>query len=199
MKAYAYVIATDSGVAPNFEAPMPTLAICKPKIRLGAESGDFVIGFTGKDISPEPHGVCWAGVIQDKRTLEEYWNDPKFDSKKPNTSTTPDNIYKPSGGFLIQVPNSSHGHNNLDRDVGGRYVLSFDPAWYFGNAAPVLPDNFGLRMIGGRRGHRTVELTEAKWRKLQTWLHAQAENIEVTPSTSHGRPVASQKPARRCS
>ncbi len=198
MRAYAYVIATDGGVAPNFEAPMPTLAICKPKIRLNATPGDFVIAFTGKRISPEPHGVCWAGVVSDKQTFAEYWNDPEFASKRSDASTAPDNIYKPSGGNLIQVPNSSHGRDNMARDIDGRFVLSFEPAWYFGVVAPILPASFGLRMTGGRRGHRTIELSDNKWQKLETWLNKQANSIEVTTSTRQSS-ASCRKKSSKCS
>lgn len=179
MRAYAYIIAHDSGAAPNFEEPMPTLAICKPKIRLLAELGDVVMAFTGKRLSPEPHGVCWAGVVHNKHTFAEYWHDPKFASKKPNASITPDNIYKPSGDSLIQVPNSSHGNDDAARDIGGQYVLALEPAWYFGIAAPILPASFGLRLTVGRRNHRTVQLSNHKWQKLESWLNRQAKSMEI--------------------
>lgn len=181
MKAFAYVIVADSGAAPNFDAPMATLAICKPQIRLRAQLGDLVLAFTGRTLSPEPHGVCWAGVVKDKLTFAEYWADPAFAPKKPGISSTPDNIYRPSDkdGKFIQLSNTSHGPDGLNRDIGGRFVLAFDPTWYFGAAAPILPAKFGLRMIKKRRGHCETQLSSSEWATLRRWLdgHDQSEGF----------------------
>jgi hypothetical protein len=150
-----------------------------------------VIAFTGKQISPEPHGVCWAGVVTKKQTFAEYWVNPSFGSKKPSRSKAPDNIYKPVEGDIVQVPNSSHGPDSALRDIGGQYVLAFEPGWYFGSAAPILPARFGLRLIGGRRGHRVVELSESSWQELKKWLNDQERQIEII------RPRGEQKLKRQ--
>ena len=170
MNVFTYVIATDRGSAPNYDPPMATLAICKPKIRLAAHVGDLVVAFTGSKLSAEPHAVCWAGIVSEKLTFAEYWDDERFATKKPGRSETPDNIYRSRGGRIEQEPNSSHTLRHADRDIGGGYVLAFDPCWYFGAVGPVLPASFGLRMIRGRRGHGRVDLTEVGWKTLRGWL-----------------------------
>jgi len=149
---------------------MATLAICKPKIRLAAHVGDLVVAFTGSKLSAEPHAVCWAGIVSEKLTFAEYWDDERFATKKPGRSETPDNIYRSRGGRIEQEPNSSHTLRHADRDIGGGYVLAFDPCWYFGAVGPVLPASFGLRMIRGRRGHGRVDLTEVGWKTLRDGL-----------------------------
>lgn len=171
MKAYAYVIATDRGSAPNYEPPCATLAVCKPDIRRCAPIGSLVLAFTGSEISPEPHAVCWAGVIEDRLTFAQYWDDPRFDGKKPYRSATPDNIYRPNGKHIIQVPNTTHDDGNVVTDLSGQYVLLFDESWHFGAAGPILPSDFGLRMTGGRRRHRVHELSTLQWAALRTWLN----------------------------
>lgn len=43
MRVHTYVIAVDSGGAPNYDAPAVTLAVCKPRIRKKARIGDLVL------------------------------------------------------------------------------------------------------------------------------------------------------------
>ena len=148
MKLYTYVIQYDSGAAPNYEPPFTTLAVCKPEIRRRAEAGNAVLAFTGSNLSREPHSVCWAGVIKKKLTFAEYWRDRSFQGKKPGRSRTPDNIYEPLGDELRQVPNTTHDEGNRLTDVGGVSVLVMDPVWHFGSGGPILPVDFGLRMVG---------------------------------------------------
>jgi hypothetical protein len=172
MRIFTYVQVNDGGAAPNYDPPAVTLAVCKPRIRMKAEPGDVVLGFAGRPLGPNPHGVRWAGVVAEKLSFAEYWNDSRFRGKKPNRSATPDNIYRPLEGELVQVPNRTHGPRDIARDTGGRFVLAFDPFWRFGDAAPILPERFGLRIIIGRRGHRVTELSPRRWRELRAWLDA---------------------------
>lgn len=167
-----------------------TLAVCKPRIRQGAEVGDLVLAFTGKTLGPEPHAVRWAGIVAEKLTFAEYWRDERFEGKKPRRSETPDNIYKPTRRGLVQVPNTTHGAGNVRRDLGGEHVLVFERAWYFGEARAILPARFGLRMMSrSRRGHRVVDLTAARSRALIAWLDREAPEWEAPDAA---------KPARRC-
>jgi hypothetical protein len=182
VRVFTYVIVGDAGSAPSYDDPFVTLAVCKPKIRIAAEVGDMVLAFTGKTLSPEPHAVRWAGVVTEKLTFAEYWRDERFAGKKPNESDTPDNIYRPTRAGLVQVRNTTHGPGNVQRDLGGEYVLVFEPAWYFGEARAILPARFGLRMTAGaRRGHRVVDLTAARAGKLIDWLEREAPDWEPPP------------------
>jgi len=126
MRVFSYVIVVDRGGAPNFEPPLPTLAVCKPKIRLKADKGDLVLAFTGRTLGPEPHAVRWAGIVGERFTFEEYWNDPRFVTKKPGVADHPDNIYRPNGTGLEQVTNETHDRRSMETDLGGRHVLAFD-------------------------------------------------------------------------
>ena len=180
MKVYRYVITSDRGSAPNYDEPAATLAICKPKIRLLAQPGDLIIAFTGASISSEPHAGCWAGIVSEKLTFEQYWDDARFEKKKPEHCQTPDNIYKPVAGILTQVPNSSHQDKHIQRDLSGEFVLVINPVWRFGASGPILPAEFGLRITGGRRAHRVREISDADWGRLSIWL-AEQSKIESSP------------------
>ncbi len=174
MKVYTYVIATDAGSAPNYDPPCLTLAICKPKIRSTAEPGDLVLAFNGAALGRNPHGVRWAGIVAEKLSFTDYWHDQRFAGKKPGACSRPDNLYEPAGLDFRQVPNSVHGPTSKARDLGGRFVLTFEPWWYFGNTAPILPSEFRLRMENGRRAHRVHTLSDSDWDRLERWLKNQS-------------------------
>lgn len=186
LRVHTYVIATDAGSAPNYDPPAVTLAVCKPRIRKKAKVGDIVLAFAGSAVNPtSSHSVVWAGIVSEVLTIAEYWNDARFTSKKPDRTEVPDNFYKPTknGGFIWQR-NCVHGSEALEHDTGGLNVLVFDQAWRFGAFGPPLPQDFGLRMMVGRRGERVADLNDVEWQRLEAWLNAQSQ---VTVEPSHHR------------
>lgn len=184
MKVYRYVITVDDGGAPNFEPPFTTLAVCKPEIRRCAQAGNLVIGFAGRPLSSDPHAVRWAGVIGEQMPFADYWNDLRFQNKKPGFARMPDNIYQPTGSGLQQVPNAKHSPKNIRTDLSGQFVLVFDRVWYFGPSNPGLPAKFGLRIVGGRRHHRVTEISSRCWSELERWLDEHLPTIKPTVGPS---------------
>lgn len=198
MRVHTYVIATDAGSAPNYDAPCTTLAVCKPRIRRKTNPGELVLAFAGHSVNPyEPHSVVWAGIVAERLTFADYWNDARFQSKKPLRTATPDNFYKPArDGGLVQVENPIHGPEATDRDTGGQYVLTFDRSWRFGAHGPILSERFGLRMVHGRRGERLHDLSDASWRDLEHWLDSrQTTTTPAKHSTRRCQPTP-QPPAK---
>jgi hypothetical protein len=200
VRVHTYVIVVDSGAAPNYDRPCTTLAVCKPRIRRKANVGELVLAFAGKRVNDfEPHTVVWAGVIAEKLTFADYWNDKRFATKKPDRSPTPDNFYRPTkDGGLLWVENPVHGPEAAQHDTNGLYVLAFNPSRRFGAHGPQLPVDFGLRMTHGRRGERVMDLTNAEWHKLEAWFNEQA-TIDVPPPSSKRRcrPPSQPKPPAR--
>ena len=198
MRIHTYVIAVDSGAAPNYDAPCTTLAVCKPRIRRKAQPGELVLAFAGHKLNPhEPHTVVWAGVVSEKLSFADYWNDQRFAGKKPDRNATPDNFYRPTPeGGLRWVENPVHFPEQAEHDINGQFVLAFKPAWRFGANGPPLPDSFRLRMVGGRRGERLHDLTDAEWRRLKSWLDAQTAATRRSSSTERCRPRPAQEPDR---
>lgn len=190
MRVHTYVIATDAGSAPNYDPPAVTLAVCKPRIRKKAKVGDLVLAFAGSAVNPiSGHSVVWAGIVSEVLTFTEYWNDRRFASKKPVCTDVPDNFYKPTGnGGFVWQPNPVHGPEAQDRDTGGLNVLVFDHAWRFGAIGPLLPEDFGLRMIVGRRGEKVGDLIDSDWQRLEIWLNAQPQaTIEAASDRKSSR------------
>ncbi|MGJ4956791.1 hypothetical protein ACQR1H_14180 [Bradyrhizobium sp. HKCCYLRH2015] len=178
MHLWRYVITVDHGSAPNYGPPSVTLAICKPEIRRLAEVGDLVMAFAGrsllrgKDGKWHPDAVIWAGEVGEILSFDQYWRDSRFQTKKPDRSSRPDNIYRPRAGGYIQVRNSVHQLGDQSRDIGGRNVLVMKAAWHFGRNGVVLPAKFlKFRIeIGARRGHRRSEIGDTSKRALLAWF-----------------------------
>lgn len=192
LRVHTYVIATDAGSAPNYDMPAVTLAVCKPRIRKKAKVGDMVLAFAGSKVNPiSSHSVVWAGIVSEVLAFSEYWNDPRFASKKPGRTEVPDNFYKPTNGGFIWQPNPVHGPEAQDRDTGGLNVLVFNHAWRFGGLGPLLPEHFGLRMVS-RRGERIADLPDFKWHSLETWLNAQSQ--VTTEPTNQGKSCSNKLP-----
>ena len=148
-----------------------------------------MFAFAGKKVNPtEPHSVVWAGIVTEKMTFAKYWGDRRFAGKKPDRSEHPDNFYRPVDGGLLWVQNDVHGPEDTNHDTNGKFVLGFSPSWRFGAHGPLMPSEFGLRMVNGRRGERVSELSESEWKRLKAWLD---ENSADNASFA--------KSARRCS
>src|SRR6266700_5669594 len=97
MRLQSYVVARDYGFAPNPVFGVCTLATCKPRIRVVAQIGDWVVGTGSKSRNREKH-IVYAMRVTDAMTFTQYWNAPQFQRKKPNLRGSKkqafgDNIY----------------------------------------------------------------------------------------------------------
>lgn len=150
-KMYSYVVAYDSGFAPNPFNGFCTLATCKPKIRKHASIGDWIIG-TGSDRKGVRRGgfLVHAMCVEEDLTFSEYWHDPRFSKKKPNLfgsyrMACGDNIYCPDGEGWLQL-NSYHSNqdgtqraDHTRKDTSVDRVLISQKFVYFGAEGPELP------------------------------------------------------------
>jgi hypothetical protein len=158
MKVYSYLLDHDLGLAPNPTGKYCTLAVCKPEIRKSNNLtlGDWVIG-TGSKALEETTGrkltnkLIYAMKVTDKISLESYWDDSRFQYKKPImngplSTMFGDNFYhKDQTGNWFQEDSShsnsdgSMNYEHLRRDTEGRNVLISEHFYYFGNNAPIIP------------------------------------------------------------
>ena len=170
MKIYSYIITRDYGFAPNPFYGYCTLATCKPRIRLSADIGDVIVGLgSGAKNSIYKNKLIYVMIVSKKITFDEYWDDQRFFSKRPQIHGSlkhmyGDNIYHtdPNTGQIIQE-NSHHSldegktnYKNLERDTSGKYVLISNQFWYWGSSAVDIPKSFlGLTDVG--RGYKVVD------------------------------------------
>lgn len=143
-KGFSYVVARDYGFAPNPFRGYCTLATCKPKIRQMASIGDYVFGFTPTSIG---RNLVYAMKVAEKMTFNEYWDDSRFQCKKPviiggsMKTAYGDNIYyKDTITNLWSQANSHHSlangeinEDNLRRDTSVDSVLVGIEFFYFGS------------------------------------------------------------------
>jgi len=152
MSYYSYKITRDYGFAPNPFFGYCTLACCKPHIRERANVGDWIIG-TGAVENNLLYHLIFLMKITEKFTFEEYWNDARFQRKKPvlNGSLKQihgDNIYYKEEDIWHQM-DSHHSYyggmvneNNLKQDLSGKYVLASNEFIYLGDNYFKIPEEY---------------------------------------------------------
>ncbi len=101
--------------------------------------------------------VCWP-LTSEVLTFTECWNDLRFASKKPDRIDVTGNFYWPTGdgGFGWQA-NPILGAEAKDRDTGELNIPAFDHSCRFGAFGSLLPEDFGPRMVVGRRGEGVAD------------------------------------------
>lgn len=167
MALFSYVVARDYGFAPNPFGGVCTLATCKPKIRAAAKIGDWVVG-TGSAEKHRRGRLVYAMRVSETMSFNEYWNDSRFQQKKPNLRSSRkhafgDNIYFQQDGKWSQI-NSHHSfadgepnQRNIDNDTQTDRILVGERFAYFGGGGPQVPDrlrNFGGHDLCAGRGHK---------------------------------------------
>ncbi|HBF37382.1 MAG TPA: hypothetical protein DDW50_08690 [Firmicutes bacterium] len=181
MKCYSYIVARDYGFAPNPFGTYCTLATCKPGIRKAAQVGDWVIGTGSAKYHPK-NRLVYAMRIDEKIDYNEYWNDPRFQYKKPilNGSLKQmygDNIYHYDLILKKWIQEDSHHSNpdgteneyNLKRDTGSIYVLISCYFWYFGKNPIVIPTEYIDTLCLKARGYKCIRDIQAL-SKFYKWL-----------------------------
>lgn len=148
-RLYSYVLRFDDGAAPNPFNGVCTLVICKPRIRLGANEGDWIAG-TGSANSPLGDKRGWLiyamKLTRPKMTLRAYdqWANQDCPGKLPDPSSSRierrcgDAIYDYSGD-KVQQRWSVHGPGNRATDLSGDYALLSEHFYYFGREPIELP------------------------------------------------------------
>lgn len=152
-RLFSYVVARDYGFAPNPFFGMCTLACCKPLIRKAANIGDWVVG-TGSKQKNRRYLLVYAMRVSGTMTFNEYWEDDRFQRKKPNLRGSKkqafgDNIYfKDELGKWHQL-NSHHSYeggspnqNNVLHDTKIDRVLISTNYAYWGGEGPNIRQKF---------------------------------------------------------
>jgi Nucleotide modification associated domain 2 len=132
-KIWRYVLAQDYEFAPCIDGGLLTLCTCKPKIRSGAEVGDWVIAFMPKNFGVGR--VVWAGCVKDILSMGDYG---------AQYAGRADAIYRRVGWFpdgrevLEHYGGPCHNsRKQIETDPRGRHALIFGPYWYWGGNGPV--------------------------------------------------------------
>ena len=165
MRLFSYVVARDYGFAPNPFFGICTLATCKPKIRMAATAGDWVVG-TGSRMQSRKEFLVFVMCVSEAMRFNEYWNDPRFLRKRPNLKGSVkqafgDNIYFKDENGRWHQQDSHHSYlggksnpYNIQRDTSADRVLIGNKYVYWGSRGPKIPEGFrdynGLDICSGR-------------------------------------------------
>jgi hypothetical protein len=168
MNLYSYVVAHDTGFAPNPFWGFCTLACCKPDIRRvvgkNFQSGDdyWIVGLTPK---AKDNKIIYVMRVTDVVSFDEYFNNKKYETKKPDFTKKEliyqlgDNIYQPFGNGEYTQLRSVHSKNCKNenwkedpcekcKDLKGKYVLISDCFYYLGREAEDLPADLKELKVG---------------------------------------------------
>jgi hypothetical protein len=163
MGFYSYKIEHDFGLAPNPFGGYCTLAVCKPAIRRNKnlEIGDWIFG-TGSVKLKCLHHLIYAMKTEEIITFQKYWEDPRFQYKKPviNGSLVQlygDNFYHQNEkGKWIQensahsISNNKPNNEHLRIDTGGENVIISRTFYYFGSSSFLIPEKYWKICSEGR-------------------------------------------------
>ena len=200
---HSYIVAYDSGFAPNPFGGYCTLATCKPNIRKYANIGDWVVG-TGSNDSKIKRGghIVYAMKITEAVSFNCYWNDPRFQRKKPNLYSSyakacGDNIYHQESDKTWFQMDSYHSNkdgianpSHVKRDTGVDRVLISDNYVYFGAEGPLLPEELQSSIVLKGRGRKKIS-DEATISKFEKWLR------ELNQYGYQGKPYDMIKEAKK--
>ena len=111
-RIYYYKLTADSGGAPCAEDGILSLAICKPRIRTGAQKGDWIFGFAGNSLDPD-NRLIYIAEVTDKEIDGRYYRDPKYSGRS-------DRIYRWEGDrYERRARALYHDHDqDLTHDLG---------------------------------------------------------------------------------
>lgn len=157
-RLYTYVVRHDTGFAPNPYHGYCTLACCKPLIRKYARPGDWILG-GGAVTKGRGAQVVFVMQVSETLTRMEYWDDPRFEAKKPRINGgyeewVGDNIYYDDAGDWGQLPSlhSETGHgktgcssceddmcDDMCKDLQVDRVLIGEHFVYWGADGPLKP------------------------------------------------------------
>lgn len=216
-KVCAYLMNTDSGLAPNPFHGVGTLAVCTPNhARARLEQGDWIIGLPAKQVRHDMGSPDWrlfyAMQVEERMELDDYYRDSRYQSKIPKRNGTPierrgDNFYCKQGSKLVHT-NETDEHHGVQGDItGNRVFISRRAFWYFGKDAVVLPDapwasklvglfeksGRNIRYVHGRPGDRWTPNDFAQFKR---WLESQQAPARPVPYHFQNR---LDDTCRRCS
>lgn len=156
MEIFSYKMDHDFGLAPNPFWGVMTLAVCKGAIRRNSSLhiGDWVIG-SGSESIKHIDQLIFAMKVEKRITFDEYWDDPKYECKRPviNGSLLQmygDNFYHTlKNGTIVQEPSAHSKEGFLENEyhktrdaINGKFVLLSKTFYYFGDWAIDVPERF---------------------------------------------------------
>lgn len=183
MHLFSYRVEHDFGLAPNPFGGTISFAVCRGDIRSNKfmQIGDWLVG-TGSVSMKNEGRLIYAMKVEEIISFDEYWNDPRFQYKKPYLKGTlvqmyGDNFYHTVDERMVQEP-SAHSNPDLEqriklynKDVKGKRVLLSKTFYYFGDNCPLIPTVLQTICSSGR-AYKYKKITEEQIRAFVSWLES---------------------------
>jgi len=192
VRLYSYKQTHDTGFAPNPFHGVCTLATCKPGIRRSKRVGDWIAGFTSKELNGDRVGherLIFLMRVAEKLPFEVYNTDPRFAAKIPargserSVETVGDNIYGKRDGDIFQRPNRSHTDEDTAKDTGGLFVLIGTTFAYFGSAPLSIPDDVRPKLPVGPTLHGDWTKDPVRAQEFVDFVLARGRGIHAQPTS----------------
>lgn len=183
MHLFSYRVEHDFGLAPNPFGGTISFAVCRGDIRSNKfmQIGDWLVG-TGSVSMKNEGRLIYAMKVEEIISFDEYWNDPRFQYKKPYLKDTlvqmyGDNFYHTVDERMVQEP-SAHSNPDLEqriklynKDVKGKRVLLSKTFYYFGDNCPLIPAELQTICSSGR-AYKYKKITEEQIKSFVSWLES---------------------------
>lgn len=136
---YVYKLTCDNGGAPCIFRSELSLSICKPRIRMDAQVGDWIIGFGGKS-KPDLRGrLIYIAKVTKVEADGDYYASEQYRKR-------PDCVYRRTESGYEYIPGSRyHEEEDLPHDLGSapkyeraRNLLSNSFAYFGAKQGPSL-------------------------------------------------------------
>jgi Nucleotide modification associated domain 2 len=194
-KLKIYRIVTDGGFAPHISDGHLTLTICKPKIRVNAKVGEYILALVAqgnedfpRNIAPENKHFLAAYLfkVTEVVRMEEYeaWCKEHSGKKICTEDYFEGNCqYGPNRSWRL----GPHGPEHAERNLGGKnsIISNYYAAWK--SKTPHILTDSDIEGLGVTRdmlrklaqGHRNVELPDTATvdRLIDEWRIEHPENI----------------------
>lgn len=182
MNIFRYRLHHDFGLAPNPFWGFMTLAVCKEGIRRNPnlKVDDWVVGCGSCQLN-NLGCLIYAMKVQEILTFDEYWNDKRFEIKKPRLNGSlavmyGDNFYH-TDKIKNKVIQEDSAHSckkfsnlHLKSDIKGKNVLISQNFFYFGNCYVKPPVEFLPITTPAPRGFSYKELNKKLEQDFVDWL-----------------------------
>lgn len=178
MRLYSHVVKRDRGLAPNPFWGYCTVAVCTLNhMGIQAKEGDWLVGTTPKSRGDK---VTYAMGVSEVLSFNEYFNDPRFEKKRPVADGTwrqrcGDNMYyRDDSGEWRQRRSFYHRDSETIRqDLRHPRVFIGEHFYYFGNQAVHIPPEY-TELVWRRQGCKRKHDPEIVEGFLE-WLRANSE------------------------
>jgi hypothetical protein len=150
MRLWSYVIVRDKGLAPNPFWGYCTLALCTPNHQgINADIGDWILGHSD---SCTGNKLILLMRVDEKKTFDEYYRDPKYEKKKPVINGTcrqkvGDNMYYLNNKGIYCQHKTKHHKKPQEKTKDLKYsnkkiVFISKHFFYFGRKMISIPERY---------------------------------------------------------